>query len=377
MLTGIRRHLRWKLLLSYLIVILAGGIVLIAAVELAVPVSFNRHMGAMAGGMGEMMGRGMGSDLFTNFRAAVTEAVALAALAALVCALIVSLLMSRRIVAPVRGMMAATSRIADGHYADRVAVPDSPNPDEMDELQRLAVRFNRMADRLEKTETMRRQLIGDVAHELRTPLTSVKGAVEGLIDGVLEPDGRTFQQVHAEVDRMQKLVDDLQELSRVEVGALALSPRPISVAEVGQGVRDRLAMQFEAKGVSLDITIPSDLPSVVADPDRIGQVLLNLVGNALQYTPTGGLVRIQAGVDAGALTISVIDNGIGISAEHLPHLFTRFYRVDRSRSRAGGGSGVGLTIAKYLVEAHDGEIWAESAGLGAGSTFSFRLPIAS
>jgi len=137
-----------------------------------------------------------------------------------------------------------------------------------------------------------------------------------------------------------------------------------------------LGRQFQERGVTLEIDVPADLPPVEADEDRIGQVLLNLAGNALHYTPAGGNVHITARHQGDEVHISVVDSGIGIAAEHLPLLFTRFYRVDKSRSRVGGGSGIGLTIAKHLVEAHGGRIWAESAGPGKGSTFTFTLPAA-
>lgn len=378
MFARIRRHLAWKLFLSYLIVILVGVVVLASAAELAIPRSFNRHMAAMASMMGDMMGTGeLESDLFSNFRAAVNEALLLAALASLLSAVIVSLLISRRVVAPVREMMAASSRIADGHYRERVSLSGAPEPHEMDELEHLAVRFNQMAEKLEKTETMRRQLIGDVAHELRTPLTTIKGSMEGLMDGVLSTDVQTFQQVYQEADRLQRLVDDLQELSMVESGAYELKPIPTQVAELIGASKARLGHQFEEKGVVLEIELPGDLPSVLADRDRISQVLMNLVGNALQYTPRGGTVQIETRRAENEVLISIKDTGIGIPPEHLPHIFTRFYRVDSSRSRAGGGSGIGLTIAKHLIEAHGGRIWAESGGLGQGSVFAITLPVAS
>ncbi len=369
-----RRHLAWKLFLSYLIVILVGVIVLASSAELAIPRSFNHHMAAMASMMGDIMGtEGLGSDLFSNFRAAVSEALLLGALTSLLSAIIVSFLISRRVVAPVREMMAASSRIADGHYRERVSLSGALEPHEMDELENLAVRFNQMAEKLEKTETMRRQLIGDIAHELRTPLTTIKGSMEGLMDGVLNKDVQTFQQVYQEADRLQRLVNDLQELSMVEAGAYELKPIPTPVAELIGTTKARLGQQFEEKGVVLEIELPGDLPSVMVDADRISQVLMNLVGNALQYTPRGGTVQIEAQRLENEILISIRDTGIGIPPEHLPHIFTRFYRVDRSRSRAGGGSGIGLTIAKHLVEAHGGRLWAESSGAGRGSTFTFAL----
>jgi signal transduction histidine kinase len=373
-LSRIRRHLGWKLFLSYLIIILVGTIVLLSAAEFVMPSAFERHLAAMAAMMGN--DDALTTDLFDNFRAAVTEAMALATIAALVAAIIVSLFVSRRVVSPVQDMMVASQRIADGHYDERVAVPASVSEDEVDELSQLALSFNQMAATLEQTEAMRRDLIGNVAHELRTPLSSIKGYMEGLIDGVLPPNATTFQQVHHEADRLRRLVADLEELSQVEAGAFELNVRSAAMHNVVGAVTTRLGRQFEEKGVTLEVDIPSDVPPVLVDEDRIGQVLLNLVGNALQYTPAGGRVWLRAQREKNAVRLSVEDTGIGIAAEHLPHVFTRFYRVDKSRSRAGGGSGIGLTIAKHLVEAHGGQIHAVSGGLGKGSTFSFTLPVA-
>jgi two-component system sensor histidine kinase BaeS len=318
----------------------------------------------------------MGLDLFTNFRSAVVEALTVAGLSALLAAVVVSLFVSRRVVLPVQEMMTASQRIADGHYDERVGVPGEAPPDELDELARLALSFNRMTARLEQTEARRLELIGNVAHELRTPLASIKGYMEGLIDGVLPAEVATFQQVYREADRLQRLVYDLQELSRVEAGTFELHPKPTAVARLVEFVVDRLGRQFEEKRVTLETDVSPDLPLIRADEDRVGQVLLNLVGNALQYTPSGGRVSLVARREGEKVRLSIQDTGVGISPEHLPHVFERFYRVDKSRSRAGGGSGIGLTIARHLVEAHGGQIEAASDGPGLGSTFSFTLPIA-
>jgi signal transduction histidine kinase len=378
MISFIRRHLGAKIFLSYLIVMLVGVIVLASAAELVIPSAFDRHLAAMSQMMESMMGRSamrLETDLFANFRAAVTEALTLAALAAFVVAVLVSLFVSRQVVAPVQAMTSASRRIAEGHYEERVHVAGDLEKGEQDELAQLAISFNRMAARLQQTETMRRQLIGDVAHELRTPLTTIKGSMEGLIDGVFPVAEETYQNIYREADRLQHLVNDLQELSRVEAGGYQLNIEPVRTIDLINEVMDRLNRQFEEKGVALDRDTPAGLPVVDADEDRIGQVLLNLVGNALQYTPPGGKVTIRALRQGDEVHISVYDTGIGITAEHLPHLFARFYRVDKSRSRPGGGSGIGLTIAKHLVEAHGGRIWAHSQGVGEGSTFTFTLPI--
>ena len=381
MLAYIRRHLGWKIFISYLVVILIGAIVLATAAEFVIPRSFDRHLAAMGSMMVDMMGSSMmgmdlNADLFTNFRTAVNEALTIAALAAVISAIVVSIFVSRQVVTPVQEMMVASRYIAAGHYDERVNVPGNLSKDDLDELSQLALSFNQMAEKLEKVESMRRQLIGDVSHELRTPLTAIKGSMEGLMDGVLPENDETYMGIYREADRLQRLVNDLQELSRVEAGAYELDLHPLDLLVVISAVVKRLELQFKEKDVLLEVDVPADLPSIQADEDRIGQVLLNLVGNALQFTPSGGSVVVSAAQRNKEIKISVSDTGIGISPEDIENIFTRFYRVDKSRSRAGGGSGIGLTISKYLVEAHGGRIWVESAGLDRGSTFTFSLPSA-
>jgi histidine kinase len=379
----IRERISAKLLLSYLAVLVVGVAVLLVAVAFATPAAYNRHMlpemmgTPMPGtpGMGMGMGRGQGSGQpglgLTNFRAGVLESLQYAVFAALIVAVLVSVFFSRSIVAPLRAMMSASQRIAEGHYDERVVVNGA------DELAQLAGHFNLMAGRLEQTETVRRRLIGDVSHELRTPLTAIGGYMEGLMDGVLPATPETFEQVRMEAGRLGRLVDDLQELSRVESGAISLDVRPLAVSALVQTTAKRLSLKFDQKHIRLGLNLPPNLPPVLADEDRAIQVLTNLLGNALAYTPAEGEVTVSAALTGDEVQVSVRDSGIGIPAESLPHIFDRFYRVDKSRSRAaGGGSGIGLTIAKHLVEAHGGKIRVESAGEGQGSTFSFTLPVA-
>lgn len=376
----LKQHLGAKLFLSYLAIILIGVVVLIIASQFILPGSFSRHMagmGMMNGMMNGMMGNqdtenvGNMAQLYTDFRASFNEALIYAALAATLVAVLLSVYLSRSIIAPVRAMSLATLRIADGHYKERVQVGGE------DELAQLAIRFNQMAEKLNEVEAMRRRLIGDVSHELRTPLTAIKGSMEGLMDRVLPATEETYQQIHAEADRLNRLVDDLQELSRVEAHAYQLDLRTLNVSDLVQTVTKRLAPQLEMKRIALNLELDPGLPRALADEDRAVQVLTNLLGNALQYTPENGTVTLSAQPFHQEIKISVRDNGIGIPPEHLPRLFDRFYRVDKSRSRrAGGGSGIGLTIARALVEAQGGRLWAESAGEGAGSTFSFTLPAA-
>lgn len=369
----LRRHLAFKLFISYLVIILIGMVVLAIAVEIAIPSAFQRHMAGMDDMMG-MMG-GTSTDMFAGFRAGVNEALAIASVVSLLAALVVSIFLSRKVVAPVKAITQASLSIADGQYDYRVAIPVS-NPHDMDELGQLAQAFNRMAERLEHTEQMRSQLLGDVSHELRTPLTAIKGSMEALIDGVLPAEPATFEQIEQEADRLQRLVSDLQELSRVEAGGYELVREPLSVDALVQTAVKRIERQFQVKNISLTYNLSPRLPVVKGDQDRLLQVLINLLNNAYQYTPAGGKVRINANLQGDEITVSIVDNGIGIPPEHISNLFTRFYRVDKSRSRqSGGGSGVGLTIAKHLIEAHGGRIKVESPGVGQGSTFSFTLPV--
>ena len=374
----IREHLSAKIFLSNILVIAIGVIVLLTATELAAPAAFQRHMGQMGMategmGMGNGQGNGMGNgqgmnSFFQNFRASVTESLAIATTASVIAALLVSLFISRRIVAPVQTLNTASQHIADGQYNKRVDVTGS------DELAQLATSFNQMASQLEEVENKRRQLIGDVTHELRTPLTSIKGYMEGLVDGVLPATSETYDQIHNEASRLARLVDDLQELSRVEANAFSLDIRSTDFSPLVATIIKRLSPQATKKRITLRSNLPANLQHVLADEDRITQVLTNLVANALQYTPEDGTVTISATQKDDEVIVSIKDSGIGIPPEHLANLFTRFYRVDKSRSRnAGGGSGIGLTIARHLVEAHGGRIWVESEGEGKGSTFSFSL----
>jgi two-component system sensor histidine kinase BaeS len=369
-------NLATKLFLSYLAVLLVGILVLLAATQLSLPGAYGSHYGMMngAGMMGQGPGRGQAGAAgtpFQTFRSSFYEALAWAGLASLVLALVVSLFFSRGLAAPLRALRTASHHLAEGHYHERVPVQGG------DELGQLAGSFNTMAEKLEQVETFRRRLIGDVAHELRTPLTAIKGSMEGLVDGVLPATSQTFEQVAAEADRLSRLVDDLQELSRAESGALPLELGPVSVPDLAGTAIRRLQAAYSARGVALETDLPIDLPLVRADAGRLLQVLTNLLNNALQYTPAGGRVRLSAQGRDHEIQVRVADTGIGIPPEHLPFIFDRFYRVDPSRSRqAGGGSGIGLTITRHIIEAHGGHIQVESPGENLGTTFTFTLPLA-
>jgi histidine kinase len=365
-LAALRRRLGWKLLASYLLVILVGAAVLWTTAQTLATAAFAQHIALMTRFLGQHPE--LQTSLFESIRGAMTTALATAVVAAVLTALAVSLFVTRRIVAPIRAMARASVRIAAGQHRERVPVPSN------DELGELAARFNQMAETLERVEERRRDLIADVAHELRTPLASIAGYMEGLVDGVIPAQPETFYRVHREAVRLQRLVEDLQELSRAEAGQVPMHRRRVEVRDLVESAVARLRPQFENKGVGLAAEVASGLPPILVDPDRISQVLTNLLGNALQYTPAGGTVTVRVGREDGSVAIAVADTGIGIAPAHLPHVFDRFYRVDRSRARASGGSGIGLTIVRHLVEAHGGSVRAESGGPGRGSTFIVSLP---
>ncbi len=365
---GIRRRLGWKLFVSYLIVIAVGVLVLAGAVQLQTPSAIQRHVDRMESHL--LSDPGLVEDLRQNFTEAVNEITLTAAMVALVVAVVVSVFTARRITNPIRTMMSASQNIAAGHFEQRVEVPSQ------DELGNLAKSFNQMAAELEQTEKRRLALIGDVAHELRTPLSNIRGIMEALMDGVLPAEPNSYASVQREVIRLQRLVQDLQELSQVEAGETYLDLSTVSPVALVNMVCERLRLQFEDKEVVLVVDVPENMPLVRADPARANQILLNLLGNALQYTEAGGQVTIRVQRQDSDVMFTISDTGIGVSPADVSRLFERFYRVDKSRSRATGGSGIGLTIAKHLVERQGGRIWMTSEGVAQGSVFAFTLSVA-
>jgi len=369
----IRSSWTLKILFAIWAVVLISFIVHTVAMNLSIVQAFDRHLGRIGEGMQSMMGnpsRG-GINLYETLRAAVNDSMLISMAIAFTIAGAAGLVISRRITSPVKRLKEASRKLAEKDYAHRI--PE--NEIQEDELGELAASFNDMAEKLEQTELMRRQLIGDISHELRTPLTAIKGSMEGLIDGILPADESTYQQIYREADRLQHLVEDLQELSRVEAVQFKLKTSAIKPGQLVEEAVTSIMPTFNKKGVSLGLSVPDRLPEIQADPDRVLQIFANLLGNALQFTPKGGNVNVRVNDIPGFLEFSVTDTGVGIQPSHLPHIFERFYRADPSRSRAnGGGSGIGLTISKSLVEAHGGAIRAESAGKDQGSSFIFTLP---
>jgi len=330
--------------------------------------------GFMMGDMPMMDDLSLVQDLFAIFNQIVLDAFLYAFLPAIFVALVVSILMSRKFVHPLQEMEVVADRIAEGHFNERLPLEESSSGYQ-DELQHLRIRINRMAFRLEQVEDMRKKLIGDIAHELRTPLTVIKGAMEGFVDGVLTPDSATFERLYRQADRLERLVDDLQELNYLEMGTLDMDFKAVDIEKFMGDFKQMMRIKFDHKGVNFKLDLPDEKLFVKADEDRLEQIMLNLLDNALRYTSIGGEVQIIVKNEREWAKISVKDTGVGITEEHLPHVFDRFYRVDESRARQDGGSGIGLTIVKKLVEAHKGEIWVESGGRDESASFSFTLPL--
>jgi signal transduction histidine kinase len=303
-----------------------------------------------------------------DFLRSVNFSILLTSLTVGVLALALGSLLFRQITSPLRALSQSAQAIAGGELGRRVEVQSN------DEIGRVGQSFNQMAESLAQADIQRRNLIADIAHELRTPLTVIQGNLEALMDGVYDLTPENVATVHKHSVVLSRLVADLRDLALAEAGQLRLELKAVAVEDLIVQVSEGLETQAREKGVTLKLEIANDLPKIQADEQRLAQVLYNLMANALRHTPAGGTITTSAELLEGWVLVSVRDTGTGISPEDLPHVFERFYRTDRSRARSTGGSGLGLTIAKQIVEAHNGQIWAQS-WLGVGSTFTFSLPL--
>jgi signal transduction histidine kinase len=277
--------------------------------------------------------------------------------------------MARGMTQPLRDMASAARRMETGDYSVRVQTRSR------DEVGRLAAAFNRMSGELENLEQSRRDLVANVSHELKTPIAAIRAHLENLLDGVETPDPATLEVMLTQVERLGRLVDQLLDLSRLESGEVPLRLEPLPLQSLVDDLISEIGVARPGRGVQVRNDVPVDLPALSADRERVHQVLFNLVDNAVRFTPTGGSVTVTARRRNGAVEVAVSDTGAGIPAEHLPRLFERFYRADPARARGDGGTGIGLAIARSVVEAHGGQIRAESEP-GRGSVFTFDLPSA-
>jgi signal transduction histidine kinase len=301
-----------------------------------------------------------------RYLAQTNQAMLIAGLVAAALALLLGIVLARSVTRPVRDLTAAAHAMAEGQLGQQLPVRSR------DELGQLTAAFNRMSADLQRSNELRRQMTADIAHDLRTPLAVITGYLEGLRDGVLKPTPQRYEVLFNESRHLQRLVEDLRTLSLADAGELAILRVPESPADLLERLAQAFQQQADQQKVSLTLKVEAGLPNINVDPERIEQVLANLVSNALRYTPEGGEIWLIGRQEAGAVVLEVQDNGAGIDPEALPHVFERFYRADESRQ--DDGSGLGLAIARSVIELHGGSLTAKSAGPGQGSIFIIRFP---
>jgi signal transduction histidine kinase len=358
--------LRSRLFFSHVIVMIVGLLTLLAIGKISSPRFFIFQLRQIeVGGLTVQERR---TQLIRNFDDAWNKSAFWSVAIGATTAGGLSYLISQRIVQPLIQMEEITKKFAAGHLEERLPANEIP------EVDQLATSFNRMAATLEGVEQRRRELVGDLTHELRTPLTVLKGYLEGLADGTIDPTPDIYERLARETTRMQRLVNDLQELSKMEAGYLPIDARPLELQPLLASVIRRFADQLTDSSPQMLLDCPPEMPRVLADSERVEQIVVNLISNALRYTAQGSVV-VKVYPDSDKVWIAVIDTGQGIATTDLPHVFERFWRADRSRDRYSGGTGIGLAICRRLVELHGGTIEAESQ-LNRGSTFRFSLPIA-
>lgn len=364
-----RRGLGVRLLLAQSVVLVASLGTAVGVAELVGPPLFHEHLlqAAHSPTPPEL------AHLEQAYVGANAISLVVALVIALGCAFAVTWYLTRRLAGPLTSLSTAARDLSHGSYATRVA-PTGAGP----EFDTLAESFNLMAARLEGIEDTRRRLLSDLAHEMRTPLATLRAYVEGLEEGVATWDEDTSRVVSDQVERLTRLAEDLDDVSRAEEGRIVLDLERRDVVELLRAGTDRARPEYAAKGVALVLDIPggsdSEALTVRVDRQRLGQVIGNLLSNALRHTSAGGCVTVAAHRDRAGIVVEVSDTGEGLTQEQLTRVFERFYRGDSARDRDHGGSGIGLTISKALVEAHGGRITAASAGPGKGSAFTVLLP---
>ena len=353
-----------RLLIAQALVLSAGGIATWLVASAIGPAIFHQHL-AEAGVHHTATETRHVEEAFSS---ALLISIGLALCAAVIAALVVSWYFSRQIQRSIEDVAAAADEIAAGRYGTRV-----PDPRLGGEFTRLAATYNALAARLEDTDTTRRRMLADLAHEMRTPLATIDAHLEAIEDGVRPLDGETLGVIRRSTGRLSRLAEDITSVSRAEEGNLNVSPAPVAASEIARSAIAVVDDQFSAKNVHLRLNDEGNAGFLLVDPDRIGQVLSNLLDNALRHTDPLGTVILTCRRRDRWVELIVADDGEGISAENLDHVFERFYRADSARDRNHGGSGIGLAIAKALVEAHGGRLSAASEGPGRGAVFTVRL----
>jgi signal transduction histidine kinase len=341
------------------------ALVIIAAIASTIVVMYGLAVGLAVYLSDKGVGRAI-ADTASFVRSIWWETLLAGAVAAAVALMLVRSL-AKGLTAPLRDMSEATRRMTKGDYTVRVEAADRS-----DEVGRLADAFNRMAGELESVERLRRDLIANVSHELRTPISAIRAHLENLAEGVEEANPETLAVMLQQTERLGKLVEGLLDLSRLESGATPMEIEAVGLLPLARQAAAEVQIARRGKHVEVVVDVPDGLV-VAADPARIGQVLFNLLDNALRFTPEGGRVGIRAAGRDGICELVVEDTGPGIPSDRLGIVFERFYRVDPARSRSDGGAGLGLAIARTIVEAHGGRIWAETAP-GGGCEIHLSLP---
>lgn len=354
-----------RLLAAQSLVLLAGALTTWLVASAVAPGIFHEHL--LQAGVSHTVDEA--SHVEEAFAFSLIIALVVALLVSVTVALAVTWYFTRRVQRSVAAVAVSASAIAEGRHGSRV-----PSPALGVEFDHLAGTVNQLAQRLEAVETTRRRMLADLAHEMRTPLATIDAHLEAIEDGVRELDEPTLSVLRSSTHRLGRLAQDVTAVSRAEEGQLEMSLRPTNPRALVDGAAVAARDAFDTKGVRLS-TAAVVTPLVAADAERMAQVLGNLLDNALRHTPVGGTVTLAtASSDPRWVEITVADTGVGIEPEALGHIFDRFYRADLARTRDRGGSGIGLTISRALVEAHGGGISARSAGKGAGATFVVRLP---
>ncbi|HEY5553935.1 MAG TPA: ATP-binding protein [Cellulomonas sp.] len=356
----------WRLFVSLGLVVLACGVTLLGVALVVAPQIFQGHLRAALGASVEPAVQRHVDEAFAD---AMISSMGIALPVALLVAFAVTWVVAQRLGRSVAAVAAAADRIARGDPTVRVEVP-AVGP----ELALLAESFNAMAGRLADSESMRSRLIGDLAHELRTPLASIEATVEAVVDGVLPADGATLATLVDQTGRLKHLVADMAAVSRAEERQLDLHPRPVDLGALSAAATAAASARFAGAGVRLDVEVTGPPPVVRADPQRLTEVLANLLDNALRHTPRGGTVRVVVRAGPHGAVLEVADTGEGFDPSDGERIFERFYRADSSRTRSSAGSGIGLTIARAIVDAHGGALTATSAGHATGATFRVELP---
>jgi two-component system, OmpR family, sensor histidine kinase BaeS len=355
-----------RLLLAQTMVVLAGAATTWFVAAIVGPPLFREHL-HRAGVPADSNEQFHAEEAYT-YATAISIGVALGV--STLAALAVTYYFSRRLQRSVTDVSKAAAAVADGHYDSRVSPPNLG-----DDFDALAGAFNQMAERLESVESTRRRLFGDLAHEIRTPVSVIDAYVEAVEDGVKTLDPETITMLRDQSRRLVRFSDDIAALAQAEEGYASIAPTSLAPDTLIATAVAAAADRFAAKDITLTSNVRDGLPRIWADPQRLAQVLGNLLDNALRHTPPGGRVDVAAQIRQDELAITVTDDGDGIAAEHLPHVFERFYRADAARNRDRGGAGIGLAIAKALIQAHRGDITASSQGPGTGTTCTITLPI--